>query len=146
MKTFSLSPILRSFRLAKAKLEGGSPETSPPHPPTPPPKKNTLVLWASSPVFWKARMKDGGLKIDDEGKRIRDQSSPFHRQRKISSRTRNTKLDTEVWGKYQKTLQLGWTQQRRARSKYRRTTLIDKHQKPQYQSGVSGTLWHTVTG
>ena len=74
-------------------------------------------------------MKDGGLRIDDEGKRIRDQSSPFHRQRKISSRTQNTKLDTEVWGKYQKTLQLGWTQQGRARSKYRKTTLIDKHHK-----------------
>ena len=92
-------------------------------------KKITLVLWASSPVFWKTRMKDGGLRIDDEGKRIRDQSSPFHRQRKISSRTRNTKLDTEVWGKDQKTLQLGWTQQGRARSKYRKTTLIDKHHK-----------------
>ena len=121
---------------------GGSPETPPP-----PKKRLTLVLWASSPVFWKTRMKDAGLRIDDEGKRIRDPISPFHRQRKISSRTQNTKLDTEVWGKYQKTLQLGWTQQGRARSKYRKTTLIDKHHKDsQYQSGVSGTLWHTVTG
>ena len=41
-------------------------------------KKITLVLWASSPVFWKTRMKDGGLRIEDEGKRIRDQRSPFH--------------------------------------------------------------------
>ena len=49
-----------------------------------------------------------------------------------------------MWGKDQKTLQLGWTQQGRARSKYRKTALIDKRQKPQYHRGVSGTLWHTV--
>ena len=39
-----------------------------------------------------------------------------HRQKTISSKTRNTKLNTEVWEKDQKPLQLGWTQQGRARS------------------------------
>ena len=79
-------------------------------------------------------MKDGGLRIEDEGKRIRDQRSKITLSptKNIFSTTRNTKLDTEVWGKDQKTLQLGWTQQGRARSKYGKTTLIDKHQKPQH--------------
>ena len=78
--------------------------------------------------------------MKERGSGIKDH--PFT-DKKISSTTRNTKLDTEVWGKDKKTLQLGWTQQGRARSKYRKTTLIDIHQKPQYHRGVSGTLWHT---
>ena len=81
--------------------------------------------------------------MKERGSGIKDQRSPFHRQNFFST-TQNTKLDTEVWGKDQKTLQLGWTQQGRARSKYRKTALIDKRQKPQYHRGVSGTLWHTV--
>ena len=70
----SLSPILRSFRIAKASSKVAHLKNA---------KKITLVLWASSPVFWKTRMKDGGLRIVDEGKRIRDQRSPFHRQKKF---------------------------------------------------------------
>ena len=70
----SLSPILRSFRMAKASSKVAHLKNA---------KKITLVLWASSPVFWKTRMKDGGLRIEDEGKRIRDQRSPFHRQKKF---------------------------------------------------------------
>ena len=75
MRTFSLSHS-EVIQDGEGKLEGGSPEKRE--------KNYTCSLgYCSSPVFWKTRMKDGGLRIEDEGKRIRDQRSPFHRQKKF---------------------------------------------------------------
>jgi len=81
--------------------------------------------------------------MKERGSGIKDH--PFTDKKKFPPQLEIQSLvDTEVWGKDQKTLQLGWTQQGKARSKYPKTALIDKHQKPQYHRGVSGTLLHTV--